>query len=188
MRAIALAFLLPVAAGFSVARADVRLDYASSSSDAPLTRLEIAGARMRSDSGNDSVIVDTARDEFVSIDRAAREYTRIDAAQLEKLADAASAAMQQAQAMLKNLPPDQRKLIEERMGGHLPGTAPRTKVTMSTTGTHETIAGYTCEVFAMRVNGSHDQDLCLANATDVGLSAADQKALHDAFAYFKRMA
>ncbi|MGA8277849.1 MAG: DUF4412 domain-containing protein [Rhodanobacteraceae bacterium] len=188
MRAIASALLLLFAAGFSTARADVRLDYAASSDDAPLTRLEIAGTRMRSDSGDNSVIVDTARNEFVTIDRDRKEYTRIDSAQMEKLAGAASAAMQQAQAMLKNLPPDQRKMIEERMGGHLPGTATRTKVIMSSTGKHETVDGHDCEVFAIAVNGSHDQDLCLANAAEVGLNPADQKSLHDAFAYFKRMA
>ncbi|HET6545119.1 MAG TPA: DUF4412 domain-containing protein [Rhodanobacteraceae bacterium] len=188
MRVLPFTLSLLAGAVFSVAHADVRLDYKASSKDAPLTRLEIAGSRMRSDSGGNTVVVDTANDEFLTIDRSAKEYTRIDAAQLEKLAGAASAAMQQVQAMLQNLPPDQRKMIEDRMGGRLPGAAAKTKVAMTPTGRHERIAGHDCEVYAMTFNGSHDQDLCLANAAEVGLDAADRKALHDAFAYFKRMA
>ncbi|MGA9342710.1 MAG: DUF4412 domain-containing protein [Rhodanobacteraceae bacterium] len=188
MRAIPFALAVLVGAGISDARADVRLDYHATSDDAPLTRLEISGPLMRSDSGEQSVIVDTAKNEFLTIDRANKEFTRIDIAEMEKLAGAASAAMQQAQAMLKNLPPEQREMIEERMGGHLPGMAPKTKVTMTATGKHDTVAGHPCKVFAMQVNGSHDQDVCLASANEIGLGATDQKTLHDAFAFFKRMA
>jgi hypothetical protein len=187
MRTVPFASLLLLALAGSTAQADVRLDYTTQGADSPLSRLEIAGHLMRSDSGGNSVIVDTRRNEFVAIDHEQKQYTRIDAARMEKLAGAASAAMQQARSLLDSLPPDQRKALEERLGGHMPG-ATATRVTMDPTGKHETVAGHDCEVYAMSVNGSHDQDLCLADAGEVGLGAADREALHDAFAYFKRMA
>jgi len=185
MRAACLSLIALATAG--IAHADVRLNFAANGKGSQMSRFEVTNGRMRTDTPDASVVVDVEHNEMITIDHDRKQFTRIDGAQMERMAGAVSGAMAQAQAALANLPPEQRAMIEERMGGHMPGAA-KINVRMTATGKHEKVAGYDCEMFSTFVDDEHQSDICLASAEAVGLSASDRQTLQGAFSYFKRMA
>jgi hypothetical protein len=106
---------------------------------------------------------------------------------MQKVVDTAAGAMAQANAALANLPPEQRAMIEERMGGKIPGMGAKMDVSVTPTGASDRVAGYACQVYRTQVGGEHIDDICLANVADAGISGADQATVRKAFEEMRTM-
>ncbi len=169
------------------AMADFRAEFAvvkgSNSADMPgMSRLELGGDKLRMDADRTSVLIDAGNGRMIALMHDKHQYM-----DMQKVAETAGAAMAQASAALANLPPEQRAMIEQRMGGKVPGLGAKVDVSVTPTGTRERVGNFNCEVYRTQVGGEHMEDVCLANVADAGISGADQATLRRAFDQMKAM-
>jgi hypothetical protein len=172
--ALAFACTLPTAAW-----ADFRADYeVTGQGNTPaLSRIQVGGEHMRTDAGNISTLFDVGSGRLLLVEHDKHQYM-----DMAKVADTAGAAM----SALANLPPEQRAMIQQRMGAMANASA-KVDVRVTATGASDRVAGYACQVYRTDVNGRHSADSCLAEAGDAGISAADRATLHTAFQQLKAM-
>jgi hypothetical protein len=176
--AAALAGALLATAAF----ADFRAEYVSAKGeedrDRPaLTRIELSGPHLRMDAGRSSFLFDAAAGRFLILLHDKRQYLDV-----QKLAETAGAAMARANAALANLPPEQRAMIEQRMGHALPKSgAAEMDLRYTATGASARVAGLSCQVYRVEFDGRHTGDACLADLADTGIAAADRAALQQCF-------
>lgn len=183
-RRLALAFALACLS--ASASADFRADYESTSdgqgSDRSMSRFEVAGDHMRIDSGHISMLFDVGNGRLIMLMHDKHEYM-----DMAKMAEAAGAAMEQANAALANLPPEQRAMIEQRMQSAMGGVGQKLAVHIAPTGASDRVGGWSCQVYRTDVGDSHSSDMCLADSNDAGISAADRATVHRAFEQIKAM-
>ena len=128
------------------ALADFRADFAvvkgGTSDNMPgVSRIELSGTEMRTDAGNVSMLFDTRSGKMTVLMHDKRQYM-----DMQNVIETASAAMAQANAALANLPPQQRAMIEERMGGRVPGMgSAKVDVGLTPTGASDRVGGYSCQ-------------------------------------------
>jgi len=170
------------------ALADFRAEFAvvkgSQNAERPgMSRLELGGDKMRMDADNVSMLMDAGTGKMTVLMHDKHQYM-----DMQKVVETASAAMATANAALANLPPEQRAMIEQRMGGKIPGAGgAKADVSITPTGARERVGNFNCEVYRTQVNGEHMEDVCLANVADAGISRADQATLRRAFDEMKAM-
>jgi len=167
--------------------ADFRAEFAvvkgSQKAEGPgMSRLELGDGKMRMDADNVSMLMDAGTGKMTVLMHDKHQYM-----DMQKIVETASAAMATANAALANLPPEQRAMIEQRMGGKIPGVGAKTDVSITPTGTRERVGKFDCEVYRSQINGEHIEDVCLANVADAGISGADQATLRRAFDQMKAM-
>jgi hypothetical protein len=117
---------------------------------------------------------------------------------MAQMADAA-ARMQKEMApqmakmreQLKNMPPEQRAMIEQRMGGMANfgamETKPVSKVTTVERGTDK-VAGFKCQRFDVMNDDTQVADVCLATKADAGMSKDDFATVSTATKFMRDMA
>jgi hypothetical protein len=165
--------------------ADFRAEYEvvkGGNDDTPMmSRIELSGSQMRTDTGKMSMLVDTAAGKYIMLMHDKHQYM-----DMQKMAETAGAAMSQAQAALANLPPEQRAMIEQQMKAHMPSAA-KADISVTPTGASDHVGGIACQIYRTQINGRHVDDACLADVADSGINAADRATLHQAFAQMKAM-
>jgi len=172
----------------SSARADFRADYETVKGSADdivpsVTHFELAGARLRMDTSRVSVLVDgSSNGSVIVLTHARRQYL-----DLQKVADTRSASKARAEAALANLPPEQRAMVQQRMGAAAAGAAAKFDVSYAPTGGSDRVGGLACQIFALQINGRHAADSCLADLADTTISPADRTALRQAFERIEAM-
>jgi hypothetical protein len=169
------------------AMADFRAEFAvvkgSNGGETPaMSRLELGGGKMRMDADRMSMLMDAGNGKMTILMHDKHQYM-----DMQKMIETAGAAMATASAALANLPPEQRAMIEQRMGGKIPGVGANVDVSVTPTGARERVGNYNCAVYRTQINGEHHEDVCLANVADAGISGADQAALRRAFDQMKTM-
>ncbi len=92
---------------------------------------------------------------------------------------------------LKNLPPEQRAMIEQRMGGMANFGAmeskPPVKVTTVKRGSDK-IAGFKCQRYDVLNDQQQVADVCVASEPDAGMSKADFSTVNSAMKFMRDMA
>lgn len=170
----------------AAAHADFRADFAvvkGGNGDATLSRIELSGNHMRTDSGNVSMLFDGSSNRMLVLMHDKKKYM-----DMAKIAEAAGAAMAQAQAAMANLPPAQRAMIEQQMGKHMPGMG-GVSIDLSTkpTGAHDRVGSYACDVYSTTINGVRSSESCLTPLAAAGISAADTAGMRHAFEQLKAL-
>ncbi len=103
-----------------------------------------------------------------------KSYTEMDQAQLQKMGQQVNSAMAAMQAQLKNLPPEQQKMMQDLMKGRGlagPGAAPE-RPTFKHTGSDK--AGqWTCEKYDGYRGAEKVAEVCAVEVSALGLTAAD---------------
>jgi hypothetical protein len=155
--------------------------------NAGTNKVEIDPNHMRAESTDskgvkDIFIFDGARQvmEMVHPDRKA--YTEITKEDVDRLGGQMSAAMQQMQAQMANLPPEQRARIEAMMKGRMggPGGASPSKPAYTKVGTDK-VGKWTCDKYRETSGGAEASEVCTVSPQELGLTADD-------FAVTKQMA
>ena len=141
--------------------------------------LRVAAGKVRFDNPADGhwMLFDGARRELTVVNPAAREYQVLDEATVESLAATAGSMMQMMEAQLAAMPPEMRAQMQQMMGGAFPAAGGAPKVKVQATGRHGAAAGFDCEYSSIQVEGRAPSEVCLAPASELGLSGADQAAV-----------
>ncbi len=99
-----------------------------------------------------SAVIRLDKEMMIMIDPKEKTYWEISFDKMERIMKGASAQMTaqmaEMQKQLEQMPEDQRKMAEQMMGAHKPGSAP--KIEASNTGETKTISGYACTKYIIK--------------------------------------
>lgn len=152
---------------------------------ARMTRVWIDAQRIRvetADEGGAQVMIFRADQEVLWIlEPAKKVYREMTKADLERMATQVNDMMAQMQERLKNLPPEQRAMVESMMnrgmGGGMPTETP-SKTVYRKVASNEAVGEWSCDRYEGTRDGEKRWDVWTAGWSEVGLSA-------DAFAAFQ---
>lgn len=128
--------------------------------DGEQSRMDQNGSR----SGSMSVIFKD--DAFYVLDHAQKSYILMDEAMLDSMSSQINEAMQEMQAQLAAMPPEQRAMVEQMLNDEMPGLAggqisgPVLEVKPAGTGRWES---YDCRKYDMFEDGEKIQEICAAD-------------------------
>jgi len=95
----------------------------------------------------ETVIIRIDRELLYTINPETREYMETSFADLEKAAGKTSAKMEEMKKQLEGMPPEQRKMVEQMMGGKMGGDQ---KASVTPAGETKTISGWHCSKYTVQ--------------------------------------
>jgi len=140
-------------------------------------------------SGDESAFVfDAPKQTARMINLTKKTYTELTKADLDEIKGQMDAAMAQVQEQMRNLPPDQRALVEQMMRGRGMATAALAapKVEYRQTGTDK-VGQWTCTKYEGTSNGQKTTEVCTVNPKEFGLTAADFEVARQLSEFMKSM-
>ena len=172
---------LLLAAGASPAFSDTVVTFKNAGKGAPNTIAIHKGmVQMPSPQGGMRLIMDTNSRNMLMINDTEKQYMKMNSATIEKTSSLMSQMRQQMMAQLKNLPPEQRKAIEQRMG--LDQAQPKAPVmSLKATGQTKKISNIPCKVTDILKNGKKIMEACVATPGDAGIAKADYATMKKMF-------
>ncbi|MFB9067735.1 DUF4412 domain-containing protein [Pseudofulvimonas gallinarii] len=184
-----LIFALACALPLGSALADARINYRSTEGGgAQMEGLLIGHGKVRSDSGDTSVIFEADSGAMVILDHGKRQFTRIGRAEMEQLGETLGVAMRQMEQAMANVPPEMRERVRGMMGGAIPGMGGEPMVKVEDTGRRDSVAGHSCTIYRTRMSGQVINEQCMGDTSVLdGLSPADRATLDRALAATSRM-
>jgi hypothetical protein len=146
----------------------------------------------------DYMLFDTKRDVAIHVSSVNRQYMEIDRAALAEMAESVTRMQKQMapqmakmREQLKNMPPEQRAMIEQQMGGRVDLGAmeakPVAEVTTVKRGSDK-IAGFKCQRYDVMNDAQRVADVCVATSADAGMSKADFSTVSTATKFMRDMA
>ncbi|MEQ1879312.1 MAG: hypothetical protein ABL958_21935 [Bdellovibrionia bacterium] len=121
------------------------------------------------DKNNFSLIWDTKAEQTTNIDHKGKQYMTITLKDSKAMAQAMAPQMEkmkkvqeQLAAQLKNMPPDQRKMMEKALGGQQQQMIANGPRTIKKTGT-STVGSYKCDLYDTFVGGQKTGESCIAD-------------------------
>jgi hypothetical protein len=121
-------------------------------------------------------IFDGQNQTALMVDMNKKTYTEITKADADRLRQQADSAMSQVQSQLANLPPEQRKIVEQMMRGRggLPGAnaAPAPKVQYRAAGSDK-VGQWACTKYEGYVGAQKTEEVCTVDPKEFGLAPGD---------------
>jgi hypothetical protein len=157
-------------------------------------QMQLEAHRMRTESTGPTgqkvvVIYDGTRQVMTMINDANKSYYEMSKADLEAASAQMAGAMSQMQEMMKNLPPERRKQMEEmmkgRMGGAAAASAAPARPQYHKVGT-DTVGKWTCDKYEGTTNGQKTHEVCTVDPKVLGFSPADFQVTRDMADFFKQ--
>jgi len=150
-------------------------DLATNKTTAQTMLLDNTRMRVDSDDKNTMMfLTDGGRNRMVILDRAKNTYQEIDEAMMKQLGAQVNAAMAQMQEQMKNLPPEQRAMMEKMMKGKMPqGVANAVPKTVYTAKGSGSVNGFSCTKYEGMEGAQKVADVCAAQASQIKLGASD---------------
>lgn len=175
----------------AVAYADVRYQMESrdiSRGDTTQNEILVKDGMLRmgvsSNGKNDmtNVIFNPGDEEIIMIDDSRKEVRRMTKADMDRMQGMMAGMSQKMQDALKSMPPAARKQAEEMMkkqglGGMGNMGQPPARNTSRPLGSSDTVAGISCDMYEMSVDGKKTQEFCAADADDIEGGAELMKAV-----------
>ena len=169
---------------------DHRLDESGS----VLTLVDGKNLKMTITSGNDQekseMIFRGERREMVVVDHDDKSYMVIDEAMIDSIGEQLSGYEAQMREALKDVPPEQRAMVEQMMKGRMPPSekAPtRSKVELRNTGERDTKNGYPSVKYEATTNGRKTQEFWVTDWDNVDGGDDAVEAFQAMAGFFKRM-
>jgi hypothetical protein len=163
---------LLLVANSAIAGSVVKLESLDHNSNPPLSgtvEVSVEGNALRLEGStpgteeSGSLIYKGGIEELTAIDHQSKQYYVIDQETMEQMIGQVSGAMQQMEAALAELPPEQRAMAERMMKQRMPQMQPEVQLqTLQKTGETETINGYECEIYDVMESGRKTRDMCVA--------------------------
>ena len=141
-------------------------------------------------SSNESggMIYNEARQEIIAIDHDRREYYVITQEQINQMAGQVEQAMQQMEAALAEMPPEQREFAKKMMEARMPVRKTDTSNTvLRATGESDTIAGYECDNYDVMKGETRVRDVCITSWDDFPEGQEVAGAMQELGKFFESM-
>lgn len=126
--------------------------------------------------------------EMVVVDHEDRSYHVIDEASMRAIADQVGSVMSQMQEALKNVPEDQRKMVEKMMQQRMPQARPeKPKSELKNTGEKASKNGYPCVKYDVLRDGRKVRELWVTDWSNVEGGSEVVDAFEDMAGFFKEL-
>jgi len=159
-------------AGVRIQSEDTNLATKKVSTDVIL--LDANRLRVDSDDGKSVMfLTDGGRNRMVMLDKAKNQFQEIDEETMKQMGQQMSAAMAQMQAAMKNMPPDQRAMMEKMMKGKMPQAAAAAPKTVYTAKGSGSVNGFSCTKYEGDLSGVKESEVCAALPAQIKLTPAD---------------
>jgi hypothetical protein len=159
-------------AGVRIQSEDTNLATKKVSTDVIL--LDANRLRVDSDDGKSVMfLTDGGRNRMVMLDKAKNQYQEIDEETMKQMGQQMSAAMAQMQAAMKNMPPDQRAMMEKMMKGKMPQAAAAAPKAVYTAKGSGSVNGFSCTKYEGDLSGVKESEVCAALPAQIKLTPAD---------------
>jgi len=123
--------------------------------DGDKMRMENPGAKKER-----TVIIDAAAKRMLIVNDAEKTWSEVTEADMKKIGEMMKARRAEAEEHMKSLPPEQRKRMEEMMGGGKLGKMP--ELTFEKMGAKKSVNGFACEMYKVLEDGAPKEEDCLA--------------------------
>lgn len=142
---------------------------------------------LRMDFPDASIIYDSQRNELISLMPRERKYVVMTEKDMQAIGDMQKQMMQQMEAQLASLPPEQREQMRQMMGGMVQTADSQPVVRYVNSGKKDTVLGKTCDIHVLQVDGKTRSRICLAMAESLDVPAADYAGFHRMMAFMRQM-
>ncbi len=140
--------------------------------------LEADRARMTSEDG--VAIFRADRKVMWMLDDSDKSYVEVTPETAKKMNEALGGMRQQMDEMLKSMPPEQRRMMEQQMGQMAkPVTPAAVKSVYRKTGRSATVGKWRCEEVEHLLDGKKDEDICATRLSDLGLARGDIAVMYE---------
>lgn len=158
--------------------ADTRMVFSNTSSaGTETTEMLIADNKMRFANGQGTEtwsLFDADRKEMIIVDPSKKSYMVIDQETMNKMGDAVNQAMKTMEDTLAQMPPAQRKQMEQMMKSMMPAELQTKTVEFryDRKGS-DSVAGYDCEILEIRANDRKTSELCVTSPDALDIDSED---------------
>jgi hypothetical protein len=136
--------------------------------------LDASRMRLDSDDGKSVMfLTDGGRNRMVMLDKNRNQYQEIDEQTMKQMGQQMSALTAQMEAQMKNMPPEQRAMMEKMMKGKMPQAAAAPPKTVYTAKGSGSVNGFSCTKYEGDRNGQKESELCAALPAQLKLTPAD---------------
>ena len=188
----ALGAAMMLSAGTSAAADGILIAQKMTSATGTVTthQIEIEKTRMRAESeaagGKMTMIFDGTAQVMRTVDDAAKTYTEMSKADMEKMSAQRSGAMAQMQEQMKNMSPEARKRMEAAMQGRGALGAAATPTEYKKVGT-EKVGKWTCDKYEGTRAGAKVSELCTVPPATLGFTAGDFDVTRQMAEFFAKL-
>ena len=164
--------MAPVFAGVKIVSENTDLATKKVSTDTIL----LDANRLRTESDDGRIVMfltDGGRNRMVLLDKAKHQYQEIDDQMMQQMAQQMSGAMAQMEAAMKNVPPEQRAMMEKMMKGKMPQAAAAAPTTVYTAKGSGSVNGFSCTKYEGVRSGEKEAEVCAAVEAQLKLTASD---------------
>ena len=192
-RIAAFASSLGLASGVAFAGVVIQFENKTLGKDKPdqTGTIFIESDRLRMQGGAQNAIFRGDKQVLWTIEEKRGVYHEMTKEQMKAIGEQTASAMTQLQGNLDQLPPEQRKMVEQMMArktGQAPAAAKKEDArTFVKTGKTETINGYPCVSYDAMRAGKREQELWVTDWKRFDLKAADFQVFQDFAAFVKEM-
>lgn len=148
------------------------------------SRIEITSVTSNESGG---MIYRSGKKEMIAMDHAAREYYIIDQATMDRMAAQVRAAMEQTEAALESMSPEDRALAEQMIQRSLEDAEEDAGHELVASGKRDKIAGFECEYYDVLQEGRKIRDLCMTPWSKIAEGKQAAKAMMELAEFFENM-
>ena len=134
--------------------------------------------RMRLETDNGTVVMfltDGGRNRMVMLNKEKKTYQEIDEQTMKQMAEQMSGMTAQMEAAMKNMPPEQRAMMEKMMKGKMPQAGAAPVKTVYTAKGSGSVNGFGCTKYEGMRGAEKIADLCAGVPAQLKLSASDMQ-------------
>jgi hypothetical protein len=149
------------------------------------SRIEITSVSSNESGG---MIYRSGKKEMIAMDHAAREYYVIDQATMDRMAAQVRSAMEQTEAALDAMSPEERALAEQMIQRSLSADAEAVvDYKLVASGKGDEIAGFDCSFYDVMEEGRKIRDLCVTPWSEIAEGKQAAEAMMELADFFENM-
>ena len=172
--------------GFSAANAGTVMNMVDKDAAGAVTAqivISADGGKVRMDQQDDATSIIFQGDSMIVLDHNEQKYLVMDDAMLDQL----QIAMQQMQAQLAAMPPEQRAMVEQMMQGSMPGGGAQPEAPRLESLGSDSWGDYSCTRYAVFEGDDKTQEICAAPLDDIPGGEDVMGALQGMVGYMDRI-
>ncbi|MBI3126222.1 MAG: DUF4412 domain-containing protein [Candidatus Tectomicrobia bacterium] len=178
---LSLAAAPPAGAGFL-------LTFSGASDSQTPARMSIEKEALRIEEGGNVAIYRRDKNLLWSLNSREKTYTELTHQQAEKVGKDMGKAMEGLREQMKDLSPEERKLMEGMMGEALKKHSAPSKVEYRKIASNARAGKWTCDRYEMLVDGRKKAETCFARAASIGVDPPEAQTLESFFAFMSKTA
>lgn len=190
LAALSAAMILSAAASEAADGILIAQKTTSSSGTTTTHQSQIEKTRMRAETDaagrKMTMIFDGTAQVMRTIDDAAKSYTEMTKADMEKMSAQMSGAMAQMQEQMKNMPPESRKRMEAMMAGRGAAAGPTAPTEYKKIGTDK-VGKWSCDKYEGTRNGEKVSELCTVPPASLGFTLGDFDVTRQMAEFFSKL-